>query len=112
MWDGEPKSQAQTTEGMFKACSFNMADVSKAVGGSILKVAIPIPCSGRTPQGAGYNSQSCPFNGARRGSPPARLSNAPCAARCAALHASGRGAPLALTLPCAPPPPPHTHRVV
>lgn len=66
MWDGLPKSQATTVEGMFKACSFGLADVSKKAGGALLRVAVPIPCSGVTPQGAGYSSSSCPFNGERQ----------------------------------------------
>jgi hypothetical protein len=67
MWDGMPKSQQYTTEGMFKACSFDMADVSRAMGGATLKVAIPVPCGGVTPQGQRYDSSQCPFNGAVSG---------------------------------------------
>lgn len=63
MWSGLPSSRQQSVEAMFKACSFGMAEVSKRVGGSMLRVAVPVPCSGVTPQGQSYNSQSCPFNG-------------------------------------------------
>jgi len=65
MWSGLPKSQQYTVEAMFKACSFDMADVSKAMGGSMLRVPVPVPCGGVTPQGANYDSSQCPFNGAR-----------------------------------------------
>ena len=54
---------------MFKACSFGMGKVTKDVGSQVLRVAVPIPCGGYTPQGATYQSSSCPFNGAH--GPPA-----------------------------------------
>lgn len=63
MWDGLPHSQTSTVEGMFKGCSFQMASVTKALGGTVLRVEVPIPCSGQTPQGASYDSSQCPFNG-------------------------------------------------
>jgi len=49
---------------MFKGCSFGMAEMSKAMGGSMLRIPVPVPCAGVTPDGAAYNSSECPFNGA------------------------------------------------
>jgi hypothetical protein len=63
MWSGLASSQQYTVEGMFKACSFDMAQVTKAVGGNMLRVPVPVPCGGTTPQGQSYDSSQCPFNG-------------------------------------------------
>jgi hypothetical protein len=50
---------------MFRGCSFDMATMSKAMGGSILRVEVPVPCDGKTPDGYRFNSSECPFNGGR-----------------------------------------------
>lgn len=63
MWSGLNHSQNSTVEAMFKGCSFDMASVTKAAGGSILRVPVPIPCKGKTPDGSPYDSKECPFNG-------------------------------------------------
>jgi hypothetical protein len=58
------KYGGRTVEGMFKGCSFGMAEMSKAMGAHILKVPVAIPCAGITPDGADFNSSQCPFSGA------------------------------------------------
>ena len=65
VWSNTGHSQNMTVEDMFKGCSFGMATVTKGVGGDLLRVKVPVPCGGETPDGAYYNSSECPFNGGR-----------------------------------------------
>ncbi|GBF95823.1 hypothetical protein Rsub_08259 [Raphidocelis subcapitata] len=64
IWYGPNSTRygGRTVEGMFKGCSFEMAELSKAMGGHLLRVPVPVPCAGKTPDGAAYNSSECPFN--------------------------------------------------
>ena len=57
------KYGGRTVAGMFDGCSFGMAEASKRVGSDLLRVAVPVPCSGRTPDGVPYHVDECPFNG-------------------------------------------------
>ncbi|KIY91517.1 hypothetical protein MNEG_16447 [Monoraphidium neglectum] len=61
IWSGLPHSQNTTVESMMKGCSFGMGSVSLADGGHLLRVVVPIPCKGTTPEGTKYNSKECPF---------------------------------------------------
>jgi hypothetical protein len=64
LWETPNLSPPHTVQGMFNACSFGRAAVSKASGVDVLRTPVPVPCGGATPQGQGYQSSSCPFNGA------------------------------------------------
>lgn len=63
LFDSLPNSQAETLQGMFRACSNMQADFSQQVGGVVVPVAIPIPCTGKTPWGAPFDSSTCPYTG-------------------------------------------------
>lgn len=63
LYEGLPNSQAETLQGMFKACSYSTAEFSQQIGGMIIPVTVPIPCQGRTPWNAPFDSSTCPFTG-------------------------------------------------
>jgi hypothetical protein len=119
VWSGLPRSQEHTIESMFKACSFGMGKVTKDVGSQVLRVAVPIPCSGYTPQGANYQSSRCPFNGAGKGvghrwlaahkQPVALTLLSPACSRPRA-HPDATPIPPASPLPSCPPAPSHPHQ--
>lgn len=63
VWSGLPRSQNVTVESMMQGCSFGMGSITMADGGHLLRVPVPIPCNGTTPDGTLYNSLECPFPG-------------------------------------------------
>jgi hypothetical protein len=63
LWSDVPNARDETVQSMFEACSYKLANISRRLGGTVLKVTVPVPCSGTTPQGQAYNGWECPFNG-------------------------------------------------
>ncbi|KAF8055403.1 Abcb6 [Scenedesmus sp. PABB004] len=61
LFEGQPGSPAQTVEGMLRSCSYSAAEFSLALGSRVVAAVVPIPCTGKTPWGAAYDSAACPF---------------------------------------------------
>ncbi|KAF8054728.1 Abcb6 [Scenedesmus sp. PABB004] len=46
---------------MLRSCSYSAAEFSLALGSRVVAAVVPIPCTGKTPWGAAYDSAACPF---------------------------------------------------